>query len=83
MLALAGIVLVGQGPLGNILMGTGRHRLVAYVSLGEAVSNLALSVVLVRRFGMLGVAIGTAIPMFVANVFILAGRLPSARHARC
>jgi O-antigen/teichoic acid export membrane protein len=71
-LALAGVVLIGQGPLGNILMGTGRHKLVAYVTLGEAVSNLALSVVLIRHFGLLGVAIGTAVPMFVANVFILA-----------
>src|SRR5262249_32796962 len=28
-LALIGIVLVGQGPLGTILLGTGRHRMVA------------------------------------------------------
>jgi hypothetical protein len=74
-LAMAGIVLVGQGPLGNILLGTGRHRLVAFVSLGEAVANLALSVMLVRRFGMLGVAIGTAVPIALANLFIL---LPAA-----
>ena len=70
-LALTGIVLVGQGPLGNILLGTGRHRLVAFVSLGEAIANLALSVILVRRFGMLGVAIGTAVPIAIANLFIL------------
>ena len=70
-LAVAGVVLVGQGPLGNILLGTGRHRLVAFVSLGEAIANLALSVVLVRRFGMLGVAMGTAIPIALANLFIL------------
>ena len=74
-LALAGVVLVGQGPLGNILLGTGRHRLVAWVSLGEALANLALSVVLVRRFGLLGVAIGTAVPIAIANLGIL---LPAA-----
>jgi O-antigen/teichoic acid export membrane protein len=74
-LAAAGVVLVGQGPLGSVLLGTGRHRLVAYVSLGEALANLALSVVLVRRFGMLGVAIGTAVPVVLANLFIL---LPAA-----
>ncbi len=71
-LAIAGVVLIGQAPLGNILLGTGRHRLVAFVSLGEALANLALSIVLVRRFGLIGVAIGTAIPVFVANVFFLA-----------
>jgi O-antigen/teichoic acid export membrane protein len=71
-LAITGVVLIGQAPLGNILLGTGRHRLVAFTSLAEAVTNLALSVFLVRRFGLLGVAIGTAVPVFVANVFVLA-----------
>jgi O-antigen/teichoic acid export membrane protein len=74
-LAVTGIVLVGQGPLGNILFGTGRHRLVAFVSLGEALANLVLSVLLVGRYGILGVAIGTAVPVIVANLFIL---LPAA-----
>jgi O-antigen/teichoic acid export membrane protein len=70
-LAVAGIVLVGQGPADNILLGTGRHQLVAYVALGEALANLVLSVVLVRSYGILGVAIGTAVPVVVANLFIL------------
>ena len=70
-LALAGVVLVGQGPLGNILLGTGRHRLVAFVALGEAIVNLGLSVVLVRRYGMAGVAAGTALPVVAANLFIV------------
>lgn len=74
-LAVTGVVLVGQGPLGTLLLGTGRHRLVAYASLAEALANLAISVVLVRRYGMLGVAVGTALPVFVANLFVL---LPAA-----
>jgi O-antigen/teichoic acid export membrane protein len=74
-LALAGVILVGHGPLGNVLIGTGRHRLVAFTSLGEAAANLTLSVVLVRRYGIAGVAIGTAIPVVIANLGIL---LPAA-----
>jgi O-antigen/teichoic acid export membrane protein len=74
-LAGAGVVLVAQQPLGNILLGTGRHRLMAFVALGEAVVNLALSVALVRRYGMAGVAAGTALPVVAANVFIV---LPAA-----
>ena len=74
-LAITGVVLVGQGPLGNILLGTGRHRLVAVVSLGEALANLALSLLLVRRYGIMGVSVGTAVPVIVANLFIL---LPAA-----
>ena len=70
-LAVTGVVLVGLAPLGNILMGTGRHRLVAFASLSEALANLALSVILVRRFGLLGVAVGTAIPVFIANLFVI------------
>jgi O-antigen/teichoic acid export membrane protein len=74
-LAIAGVALVGQGPLGNVLLGTGRHRLVAVVAFVEALANLALSLLLVRRFGILGVAIGTALPVLVANGFTL---LPAA-----
>jgi O-antigen/teichoic acid export membrane protein len=70
-LAVTGIVLVGQGPLDNILLGTGRHRLVAFVAMGEAFANLVLSVLLVGRYGILGVAIGTAVPVIAANLFIL------------
>ena len=70
-LAIAGIVIVAQGPIGNVLLGTGRHRLVAFVALGEAFVNLALSLVLVRRYGMAGVAAGTALPIVAANVFII------------
>jgi O-antigen/teichoic acid export membrane protein len=74
-LALAGVVLVGQGPLGNVLLGTGRHRLVAFTSLGEAAANCALSLLLVRKYGIAGVAAGTAIPVVIANLGIL---LPAA-----
>jgi O-antigen/teichoic acid export membrane protein len=70
-LAVAGAVLVAHAPLGNILFGTGRHRLVAVVAIVEALANLALSVMLVRRFGLLGVAIGTAIPIVIANLGVL------------
>jgi O-antigen/teichoic acid export membrane protein len=74
-LAITGVALVGQGPLGNVLLGTGRHRLVAIVAFVEALANLGLSLVLVRRYGILGVALGTGIPVLLANMFTL---LPAA-----
>jgi O-antigen/teichoic acid export membrane protein len=70
-LAVAGIVLVGQGPLGNILLVVGRHRLVAFGSLAESLLNLALSIVLVRRFGITGSALGTMIAVVGFNLLIL------------
>ncbi len=70
-LAIAGVVLVAQGPLGNILLVVGRHRLVALGSLAEALINLALSVLLVERYGMLGAALGTMIAVVGFNLLIL------------
>ncbi len=70
-LAIAGIVLVGQGPLGNILLVVGRHKLVAFGSLAESLLNLALSIVLVMRFGITGAALGTMIAVLATNLLVL------------
>jgi O-antigen/teichoic acid export membrane protein len=69
-LAIAGVVLSAQGSVSSVLLATGRHRLVAMTTLAEAAANLALSILLVRRFGMWGVAAGTAIPVVVANFLV-------------
>lgn len=45
-----------------ILYGTSRHNIIAYSKIGESVANLALSLALVKSYGIIGVAIGTAIP---------------------
>jgi O-antigen/teichoic acid export membrane protein len=74
-LALTGVVLVSQQPLGSLLMGTGRHRLVAGACIAESIGNLVLSIVLVQRYGLVGVAIGTMIPVLVVN---LAWLMPAA-----
>lgn len=74
-LVAAGVVLVAAGPLGNVLLGTGRHRLVAVSALVEALLNVALSLLLVRRWGLAGVAVGTAIPVTAMNLLVL---LPAA-----
>jgi O-antigen/teichoic acid export membrane protein len=70
-LVLAGIVMVGQGPAGTILLATGRHRLVALASLVDILLNIGLSVALVSRYGLMGVALGTALPYAVLNVGLL------------
>jgi O-antigen/teichoic acid export membrane protein len=70
-LAVTSIVLVAQGPMGSVLLGTGRHRIVALISVGDAVLNLGLSLVLVRTLGMIGVAVGTGIPVLLLNVLVI------------
>ena len=42
-----------------VVMGTLRHHRYAYMVLAEGILNLALSLILVKRWGLLGVALGT------------------------
>lgn len=70
-LALVGIVMVAQGPTGTILLGTGRHRLVAWASVADIILNVAVSIALVGRFGLTGVALGTALPYSLLNLLLL------------
>jgi O-antigen/teichoic acid export membrane protein len=70
-LAGAGILMVAQGPTGNILLGTGRHRLVAWASIAEIVLNVAITIALIGRWGLTGAAVGTAIPFVLINLFLL------------
>lgn len=52
----------------SIAFGLGKHQLPAFWAIGEGVANLLLSVILVRRIGIYGVAIGTLIPSLVAQL---------------
>ena len=70
-LALAGVVMVGQGPAGSILLATGRHRIVAAASIADILLRIALTMLLVPRYGLVGVAVGTALPYVVLNAAIL------------
>ncbi len=58
----------------HVLYGLGKHRLNVNWTLIESVLNLGFSVVLVRRYGILGVAAGTAL----ANVIIRGWLFPSS-----
>jgi O-antigen/teichoic acid export membrane protein len=62
---------LAQSTSTKILLGMGRHRVLASVLLLEGAANLLLSLLLVRRFGILGVALGTAIPMLFTSVLFL------------
>jgi O-antigen/teichoic acid export membrane protein len=55
----------------RILLGMGQHRALASVLLLEGAVNLLLSLVLVRRMGIIGVAWGTAIPLICTSVLFL------------
>jgi O-antigen/teichoic acid export membrane protein len=75
LLAWVVIVRVGSSTASIVLKGAGLHgRLTALVGL-MAFANLALSIALARPFGLVGVALGTAIPVTLVAVF---GLFPTA-----
>ena len=85
-LALAGVIVVSQAVSSNVLIAAGRHRAVTWIWLGESVLNLGLSVVLVRRMGLVGVAVGTLAPLVVGHLGIMltaACRAVGVPIARC
>jgi O-antigen/teichoic acid export membrane protein len=59
-----------QNPSISLLFGISKHNFFAISNSIEGVANLILSLILVQRFGMMGVALGTAIPMVVIKLFI-------------
>lgn len=62
---------LAQSASSRILLGMGKHRVLGWVLLVEGGANLVLSLLLVRRFGLIGVALGTAIPMICTSLFFL------------
>ncbi|NOX32294.1 MAG: oligosaccharide flippase family protein [Deltaproteobacteria bacterium] len=62
---------VGQNSSVQILYAMAKHKFYAYMTLGEAIANLILSLLLVKPYGMAGVALGTAIPFVVTKFFIM------------
>jgi O-antigen/teichoic acid export membrane protein len=68
-LLLSLIVCTGSAASGGIVYGMEKHRTVAVWAIFEGIANLALSIFLVRRIGIIGVAWGTTIPsLFVECV---------------
>jgi O-antigen/teichoic acid export membrane protein len=71
LLAVAVAIRVGNATGNTLLKGSGRHKLVAFTNLGAGVVNVGLSIALVHEYGLMGVAVGTLIPIAVAAIFIL------------
>ena len=70
-LAFAVAIRVGNATGTTILKGAGEHRMLAFVNLATGLANVVLSVALIHRFGLVGVAVGTLIPIAFTAIFIL------------
>jgi len=69
-LALAYTVVLVQFPSASLMYAKGRHRLLGWWTLGEGLVNLVLSIFWAYKYGLIGVALGTAVPMLAIGIFI-------------
>jgi O-antigen/teichoic acid export membrane protein len=69
MLLIPSTVLLAQSAASRVLFGMAKHKTLAMVTLLEGTANVLLSVILVRRFGIMGDAAGTAIPLLCTTLF--------------
>jgi O-antigen/teichoic acid export membrane protein len=65
-LTIAQLTSMSQYMSALIVLGTNRHKVLSFVALSEAVANLGVSIWLVSRFGVIGVAWGTVIPHVIS-----------------
>jgi O-antigen/teichoic acid export membrane protein len=54
-----------------VLAGMAKHRILAFIVITEGVVNLLLSIILVRKMGLIGVAWGTVIPDVICTALII------------
>jgi O-antigen/teichoic acid export membrane protein len=59
-----------QVPSVYLLFGISRHKFYAAMNICEGVANLALSIWLAGKIGILGVAVGTLIPITVSRLLV-------------
>ena len=67
-LLIAQIMMLANYAAYNVAGGLGRHKPVALIMTAESIGNIVLSIVLVRRMGLNGVAWGTVIPAVGLNL---------------
>ena len=61
-------IAMSMGP--PTLLAMAKHRYSAYVIIFQAVANVGLSLLLVRDYGLMGVALGTTIPRVITGAFV-------------
>jgi O-antigen/teichoic acid export membrane protein len=60
-----------QSASGRVLFGMSKHGTWAKITLMEGVANLILSIILIRPFGIIGDAFGTAIPLACSTILFM------------
>lgn len=61
---------LAQNPSVHLLYGISKHKFFAVGNVVEAILNLTLSLIFVKKFGMIGVAFGLAIALVIVKLLI-------------
>jgi len=70
-LMLVVAIRVANSSATTVLKGAGRHRFLAFSNLTMALANVALSVLWIRPYGLIGEAFGTFVPIAVVSILVL------------
>jgi O-antigen/teichoic acid export membrane protein len=70
-LMLVVAIRVGNSSATTVLKGAGRHRFLALTNLSMALANVALSVLWIRPYGLIGQAFGTFVPIATVSILVL------------
>jgi len=71
LLAIVVALRVGNATATTLLKGAGRVKYLAAVNLSTGLANLVMSALLVKPYGLVGVAVGTLVPVAVSTIFVL------------
>jgi len=69
-LAPCTVIAMMQAPISSVLFNISKQKFLVYVTMAEGIFNLILSIILVKKYGLVGVALGTAIPMILIRFLI-------------
>lgn len=69
-LAISYAFALSQGPGISLMYALNKHYYFAVASMIEAVANVVISILLAQKYGIIGVALGTAIPMLIIKIVL-------------
>lgn len=70
-LMVARIGMMSNESMIEATVGMGHNKFIGTLSAVEALINLILSIILVQKIGLLGIALGTVIPLIISRSFII------------
>jgi O-antigen/teichoic acid export membrane protein len=73
LMVIPSTLMMAQSASTRVLFGMAQHKTLSIVTFVEGLLNIVLSIILVRPYGIVGDAIGTAIPLTATMIFFLPG----------